>query len=104
MSIRYGDVDWTGAKPFPFYGFDIQVLPDGRVYANEWVYDEHEDDGVVQVHDDEGRDYIVSGDPTVGMLYGSPEVFAEFAREVLLDRLADTIRSAAQAIAGVERR
>lgn len=91
VSVKFSEVPGllNDEETFSFFGFDLWLLPGGRVYANEWVHDESP--GVTQVHSDDGRDYIVEGDPTLGMLYDSVERFVTEAGDGLLERLQETL-------------
>lgn len=91
MSLKWRDEPLLNqAVQVPLLGFDARRLPDGRVLMFEWVHDEGP--GVVQVHDDRGRDFIEKGNPTLGMLYESSDRLVEVAGHAFLTRIAETLR------------
>lgn len=91
MTLKFSEIDGINNNAtFSFYGFDLWLLSGGRVYANEWVHEESP--GVEQVHSDDGKDYIVDGDPTLGMLYDSIERFIDEAGDSLLERLQEVLK------------
>ena len=94
MPLKYSDIDWKGAEPFTAMGYQMCALPNGKIYVYEWV--EEESSIAVQVHDDQGRDYIVNGNPTLGMLYDGAKELVEENEFAFLSRAAEEISRAAR--------